>query len=130
VTRTLAAGVAVVALAAAGCGSSSRPAITAGAASQLSAQVAAVRAAAAGGNPAAAEAQLARLRVTVATLEHAGQLSASRAATVLVAAAQVESQLGSLPTTTTTTSTTTTVAPPPPTPAPKGDHHGPGKGGD
>lgn len=116
-------------LLAAGCGSSS-PGLSAQASQQLRAQVQAVGAAARAGDPAQAAADLDRLRAEVGQLEAAHQLSASRSAAILTAAAEVQGQLAAIPTTTSSTSTTTTTttlpAPVRPGPPPPGPDHGGG----
>jgi hypothetical protein len=110
---------------------SAHPAISTGGASRLGAQVAQVRATAASGDMIGAAQQVATIRRTVADLLSSGQLSPSRAASILSAADEVDAQLKVL--TTTTTSTTTTS---PPTTVPSkhgvkrkgGDGGGPGGG--
>jgi hypothetical protein len=123
-TFTLATMLTVVALA--GCGSSS-PGITEDASNQLQLQVQAVRNAATTRDRSLAEARLAELRRTVTQLRDGRKISGERATKVLDAAAQVETQLQTIPTTTTTT---TTVTAPPPA-RDKGDHgkDNKGKGG-
>jgi HAMP domain-containing protein len=108
-SSTLAIGLAAVALA--GCGSSA-PGITEDASRQLELQVAAVRNAAASVDREGAERALADLRRSVEDLRARDEISDGRRSEVLDAAAAVEAQLLSIPTTTTTTTTTT---PPPPT---------------
>jgi predicted component of type VI protein secretion system len=108
----------LTAVAVAGCGSSS-PGITEDASNQLQLQVQAVRNAATTRDPSLAQAHLAELRRTVTQLRDRHKISGDRATKVLDAAAQVETQLQTIPTTTTTT--TTTVTPPPPA-RDKGDH--------
>ena len=97
--------------------------MTSGAASQLRTGVAAVHAAVASGDRTQAVQALANLQTTVTQLRHQGQVSSDRAAAILGAAADVEAQLGLLPTTTSTSTTTTT--PDHPKKGPKG---GPGGG--
>ena len=129
------AGAAVALACLSGCGSAS-PGLSAQASQHLQAQVQAIGAAAAAGNPAEAAADLARLRTEVTQLRAAGQISSSRSAAILTAASQVQGQLGAIPTTTTsttsttstTTTTTTTVPPPQPKHGPDGGSH-PGPGG-
>jgi len=119
VTRVGAAGAVVVMVLLAGCGGgSSALTLPAGAARQLQAQVAAVRADAVGLDPAAARRDLTNLETTVRQLGRSGQIPAVRAASILAAAHAVENALVLLPTTTTTTTTTT---PPPPHPGPHPD---------
>jgi len=115
--------VALLLLGLAGCGGSdglSRPA-----AARLQPQVAAIRAAAAGGDRAGAMAATAQLRQIVAQLRTTDEITAKQASDVLAAAAQVEAQLALLsgpppenPTTSTETTETT------------GKHRGKGKGND
>ncbi len=93
---------------------------------QLSANVAAVHLAVASGNRAQVVDALATLDTTVNQLHRQGQVSADRAAAILTAAADVEAQLGLMPTTTTTSTTTTRPAPDHP---PKKDHGGGGPAG-
>jgi hypothetical protein len=98
-------------------------AMSGGAAGQLRTGVAAVHAAVAGGDRSQAVQALTSLQTTVTQLRHQGQVSSDRASAILGAAADVEAQLGLMPTT--TTSTTTTV----PEHRPKKDHGGgPGAG--
>jgi hypothetical protein len=76
-----------------------------------------IRAAAAAGDRAGAQAGLDSLRRTVAELRQAGAMSQGEAGDVLDAAAGVEAQLGLLPAPApppTAPSTTATTAPPPP----------------
>lgn len=94
----------------AGCGSSS-PDISEDASRQLDLQVQAVRNAAAGLDRGGAEVALAEVRKSVTALRARDEISADRAAKVRDAAAAVEAQIQSIPTTTTTT-TTTTLPPP------------------
>jgi hypothetical protein len=107
-TVVVATGLAVLALAA--CGSAA-PGITEDASRQLELQVAAVRNAAAALDREGAEQALADLRRSVEDLRARDEISAGRRSEVLDAAAAVEAQLVSIPTTTTTTTTTTTVPP-------------------
>jgi hypothetical protein len=100
----------LAALALAGCGSSA-PGISEDASRQLELQVAAVRNAAAALDREGAEQALADLRRSVEDLRARDEISAGRRSEVLDAAAAVEAQLVSIPTTTTTTTTTTTVPP-------------------
>jgi predicted component of type VI protein secretion system len=108
----------LTAVAVAGCGSSS-PGITEDASNQLQLQVQAVRNAATTRDPSLAQARLAELRRTVTQLRDRHKISGDRATKVLDAAAQVETQLQTIPTTTTTTTTTVTAPPPA---RDKGDH--------
>jgi hypothetical protein len=98
--------------------------MTTRAAGQLQTGVAAVHAAVASGDRTQALQALANLETAVTQLRHQGQVSSDRAAAILGAAADVEAQLGLMPTTTTSTSTTTTT-PEHPKKGPKG-----GPGGD
>jgi hypothetical protein len=75
----------------AGCGASGS--LPRSAATLLQPQVAAIRVAAAAGDPAGAMAAAVALRRTVTDLRAAGDLSAEQAAAILAAAAQVETQL-------------------------------------
>jgi crotonobetainyl-CoA:carnitine CoA-transferase CaiB-like acyl-CoA transferase len=93
--------------------------MTSGAASQLQTGVDAVHAAVASGDRTQAVQALASLQATVTQLRHQAQVSSDRAAAILGAAADVEAQLGLMPTTT-TTSTTTTTPDHPPKKGPKG----------
>ncbi len=105
-TRVGAAGAVVVTVLLAGCGGgSSSLTLPAGAARQLQAQVAAVRADAVGFDPAAARRDLTNLETTVRQLGRSGQIPAIRATSILAAAHAVEIDLVLLPTTTTTTTT-------------------------
>jgi hypothetical protein len=112
----------------AGCGGGGGVSLsmTSGAASQLRTGVDAVHAAVASGDRTQAGQALASLQTTVTQLRHQGQVSSDRAAAILGAAADVEAQLGLMPTTTTTSSTTTTTTPEHP---PKKEQKG-GPGGD
>lgn len=96
--------------------------MTSGAASQLQTGVDAVHAAVASGDRTQAVQALANLQTTVTQLRHQGQVSSDRAAAILGAAADVEAQLGLMPTTTSTSTTTTT----PDHPSKKGPKGGPG----
>ena len=104
----------------AGCGSGSGRLVTQDAAAQLSAEVASIRQYAVDGNRAAMEAQLDQLRADVAALQGTGQLSATSAKQILVAATSVAGHLDQIATTTTTTTTTQ----PPPTTNRKKDRGG------
>jgi hypothetical protein len=95
----------------AGCGSSSGRLVTQNAAAQLSAEVASIRQYAVDGNRVALEAQLDQLRADVAALQGKGELSATSAKQILVAATAVAGHLDQIATTTTTTTTTTTEPP-------------------
>jgi hypothetical protein len=97
--------------------------MTSGAASQLRTGVDAVHAAVASGDRTQAVQALANLQTTVTQLRDQGQVSNDRAAAILGAAADVEAQLGLLPTTTSTSTTTTT-----PDHSKKGPKGGPGGG--
>lgn len=108
----------------AGCGTGSRN-LTAAGSSRLSSEVAALRSAAEVGDRPGAEAALSTLRRSVAELQESKEIGGSEAADVLAAAAEVENNLGSIPTTTTTT--TVVVAPPR---EPAVDEHFDGEGGD
>lgn len=99
-----------VALGACGRGSGRLPEAAAG---RLRPQVEAVRAAAAAGDRAGAQAGLDSLRRTVAELRQAGAMSQGEAGDVLDAAAGVEAQLGQLPAPA-PPATTATIAPPAP----------------
>lgn len=92
----------VSALTVAGCGGGA-PALSEGAAGDLSARAAQVRAAAVARDRARAAGALAGLRSAVTTHRNQGQVSEERAARILAAAAEVEAQLGLLPEPTTTT---------------------------
>lgn len=96
--------------------------MTSGAASQLRTGVDAVHAAVASGDRTQAVQALANLQTTVTQLRHQGQVSSDRAAAILGAAADVDAQLGLMPTTTSTSTTTTT----PDHPSKKGPKGGPG----
>jgi hypothetical protein len=128
--RAAVAGLAtVLILAGCGGGSGASLAMSRGAASQLRSSVDAVHAAVASGDRIQAVQALASLQTSVTQLRHQGQVSSDRAAAILGAAADVEAQLGLMPTTTTTTTTTptttTTTTPDHPKKGPKG-----GGGGD
>ena len=103
----------------AGCGSSTGRLVTQNAAAQLSAEVASIRQYAVDGNLAAMEAQLDQLRADVADLQGRGELSATSAKQILVAATSVAGHLDQIATTTTTTTTE-----PPPTTNRKKDRGG------
>jgi len=105
----------------AGCGGGGGVSLsmTSGAASQLQTGVDAVHAAVASGDRTQAVQALTNLQTTVTRLREQGQVSSDRAAAILGAAADVEAQLGLMPTTT-TTSTTTTTPDHPPKKGPKG----------
>ena len=103
-----------------GCGSSTGRLVTQDAAAQLSAEVASIRQYAVDGNRAAMEAQLEQLRADVAALQGRGELSATSAKQILVAATSVAGHLDQIATTTTTTTTTE----PPPTTNRKKDRGG------
>jgi len=105
----------------AGCGGGGGVSLsmTSGAAGQLQAGVDAVHAAVASGDRTQAVQALASLQATVTQLRHQAQVSSDRAAAILGAAADVEAQLGLMPTTT-TTSTTTPTPDHPPKKGPKG----------
>lgn len=110
----------------AACGGGS-PSMTARGASELHAQVTAVRAAASAHDADGAARALDTLRASVARLRRSGDVTADRATTILAAASTVEDQLVSI----TTTTTTTTV--PPTVPPDQGDDrkgNGKGKGRD
>lgn len=92
------------------CGSGTK-AITASATDRLSAEVAQLRSAAATGDRTAAEARLAAIRQTVAELRDGDDIGESEAAGVLAAAADVEMNLGLIPTTTVVTAPPRTRAP-------------------
>jgi hypothetical protein len=77
-----------------GCGRS--PGLPAEVAAELRARAGAIRTAAGTGDRAGAEAALAELRRQVADLERAGRVSDRRAAEILSAAAEVETQLALL----------------------------------
>ena len=98
------------------------PSVSDRAATQLHAQVTAVRTAVGARDADGAARALEELRASVARLRRRGDVSADRATAILAAAAGVERQLVSI----TTTTTTTTTAPP--APPGKGDDHGNGKG--
>ena len=98
--------------------------MTSGAASQLQTGVDAVHAAVASGDRTQAVQALANLQTTVTQLRHQGQVSSDRAAAIVGAAADVEAQLGLMPTTTSTSTTTTTLD----HPAKKGPKGGAGGG--
>jgi hypothetical protein len=105
----------------AGCGGSSGPSMTSGAARQLQAQDQAVHLALASGDRGLVDRTLADLRRTVSTLQGRGELSPDRAHAILTAVDAVQTDLVLLPTTTTSTTTTT---------APRDHKHGdPGGGG-
>jgi hypothetical protein len=97
------AGLAVAALVVAGCGTP--PDLPEQVAAELRQQAAAIRTAAAGGDRTGAEAALAQLRQRLVELQETDQVAGERAADILAAAAEVESQLALLP----------APAPPPPT---------------
>jgi hypothetical protein len=122
--RSAGAGFVLCALLVGACGSS-KPSISATASATLVGEVARIRAAVTSNDPAAAHAQLAQLRATVAALEAQGQLSGSRATTILATAAEVDTQLG--PEATNPPATTTTAPPPD---QQNGNGNGKGKGGD
>ena len=108
----------------ASCGGGS-PSVSDDAASELHAQVTAVRTAVGAHDAERAAHALDMLRASVSRLRRSGDVSADRAREILVAATAVQNRLVSI-TTTTTTTTTTTV--PPTVPNDKGDDHGNGKG--
>jgi hypothetical protein len=114
----------LIAVALAGCGSSS-PGISRDASNRLQLQVQAVRDAATARDRSLAEARLAELRRSVTDLRDRGRVSGNRATRVLDAAAEVETQVQTIPTTTTTT------APLPPATHGKGENgkDNSGKGG-
>jgi hypothetical protein len=78
-------------------------------------------------DPAAAADSLQELRTTTISLRRTGSISDAQAATVLAAAADVETNLADAPTTTTTTTTPPTTTPAAPKP---GKGPGPGHGDD
>ena len=120
-------GLVIVALAVsvlASCGDGS-PSVSDDAASELHAQVTAVRTAVGAHDAERATRALDTLRASVSRLRRSGDVSADRAREILAAATAVQNRLVSI-TTTTTTTTTTTV--PPTVPNDKGDDHGNGKG--
>ena len=123
--RRLLAIVAPAATFLAACGGGSPP-VSDDAASELHAQVSAVRAAVGGHDAAQAARALDTLRASVARLRRAGDVSGDRAEEILAAATAVQDQLVSI--TTTTTTTTTTV--PPTLPHDEGKGNGKGKGND
>ncbi len=86
----------------------------------LAPRVEAIKAAAAAGDRATAEAEAARLRQTLEELKTAGTIDTDEATRVLEALAGVEQQLGLIPTTTTTTA-------PAPVPLQDDADHGKGK---
>jgi hypothetical protein len=102
--------VVVMAVGATGCGGG-RPAITTGASSQLTQRVQAVTSAAASGNRPEAMAQLAQLQADVATLLAQHQISAQRAADILMAASAVSVELAKLPAPTPSPTLDTTPTP-------------------
>jgi glutamine cyclotransferase len=103
--------IAACGLAFAACGTSSTPAISAGVSATLAKQAAAVRAAATNHDVAGARQQLAQLRAEVSASQGQGHLSASRAAEILAAASQVDTQLNTLaPATVAAPATTPAVA--------------------
>jgi hypothetical protein len=104
----------------AGCGSSS-PGISEDASNRLQLQVEAVRNAATAHDRALAEGGLAELRRSVTDLRHRKEISRERATKIFDAAADVETQLQTIPTTTTTTPPTV------PSPPPKGGKDDDGK---
>jgi hypothetical protein len=106
----------------AACGSGS-PSVSDDAASELHAQVTAVRTAVGAHDADGAAQALDTLRASVTKLRRSGDVSADRAREILAAATAVQTRLVSI---TTTTTTTTTV--PPTVPNDKGDDHGKGKG--
>ncbi len=113
-----------------GCGDAP-PSVSAEASQLLTEQVGAVRAAAAGGDAAGAEAQLAALRVSVEDLHRAGDVDAGALQRITAALDDVQAQLGGIPTTTTApppNPTTTTT--PPLRPAEDDGTNGEGKGND
>ena len=113
-------------LVAAACGGGGGgPSMTTGAARELRTAVDTVHAAVASGDRGQAVDALATLQTTVTQLRRRSQVSADRAATILAAAADVEAELGLMPTTTTSTSTTTTTTTTPDDHPHKKDH-GPG----
>jgi hypothetical protein len=118
--RTVTAVGIVIVLGGCGGGGGAGPSISAGASQQLRADVDAVRAAVTSGDRAQAVQALATLQSAVTQLQRQGQVSADRAVSILGAAADVDAQLGLMPTTTTTVSTTTTL------PKHKNDHGGAG----
>ena len=112
----------------AGCAGAAPLTISSRATRQLERQVAAVRADAAGQDPAGAARELGSLEEAVTALERDGQISAARAAAILDAARAVQVDHVLIPTTTTTTTTTTTV-PAAPTRPKHGEGHDQGGGG-
>jgi len=119
--RLVIVALAVSVLAACGGGS---PSVSDDAASELHAQVTAVRTAVGAHDAERAARALDTLRASVSKLRRSGDVSADRAREILAAATAVQTRLVSI--TTTTTTTTTTV--PPTVPNDEGDDHGNGKG--
>jgi hypothetical protein len=109
-----------------GCGSED-PSVTPRVSRQLLERVAEVRAAVAAGDRDAADRALASLRSLVAASYRRGRITSTKANTVLTAAAVVEHELDTMPTTTTTTTTTTTAPPPVESPSENGSGKGHGK---
>jgi hypothetical protein len=110
----------------AGCGDGNRS-LSDEASAHLAPRVEAIRAAAAAGDRAAAQAEVGRVRQTLDDLQAAGAVDTAEAATVLSALAGVEQQLGLLPEPTTTTTATTAPAPAP-RPVPPSDDGDEGEG--
>jgi len=111
----------------AACGGDS-PSVSDAAASELQAQVTAVRTAVGARDADGAARALETLRQSVARLRTAGGVSGERAREILSAAAAVEGELVSITTTTSTTTTTTTTVPATVPDDRGGDHGNSGKG--
>ena len=109
----------------AGCGDGDRS-LSDEASARLAPRVEAIRAAAAAGDRAAAQAEAGRVRQTLDDLQATGAIDTAEAATVLSALAGVEQQLGLLPEPTTTTTATTAPAPAPRPEPPSDDDEGEG----
>ena len=108
----------------ASCGSSGSG-ISSAASAELQVRVAAVRAAAAGGDREKAEDELAKLRAAVVQFRADDKVDDPAAARILRAAGAVQTQLALLSPATTTTATTTTTKPPKKDKGRgKGDKHG------
>lgn len=104
----------------AGCGGTNDGRLSATARARLASLVEQVRSAAGSRDRQGAKAALAELQRAVASYKSQGDISSAKAAEILTAAAQVQSNLALVSAPTTTTTTTT---------APPGGHGGGGKGG-
>jgi hypothetical protein len=111
----------------AGCGGTNDGGLSATTRAQLASLVEQVRSAAGSRDRQGAKAALAELQRAVASYKSQGDISSARAAEILTAAAQVQTNLALVPVPTTTTTTTTTA---PPDHKKGGDGKGKGDKGD